>query len=146
MIVWRVVAAGLAVALLGASPPPAATPAPDDAAARPAATATVSPEIAARARVELDAARSGSVDRTHYAPEITAHLTDASVSEVSSVLKPLGAVKSFTQVRKISQGSLILYVFKVEFEKPPIIEEAIAWNAAGKVEFLQFRESARAEE
>ena len=71
--------------------------------------------------------------------DMSARMTDANLAEVSTSLKALGAVKSFTQVRKITQGALTLYVFRVEFEKPPVVEEAIAWNAAGKVDFLQFR-------
>ncbi len=126
-----------------AEPSPAATAAPSPAAGEapppPAVASTPSPEVAARARAELEANRSGKIDRTHYTADMAARMTDASLAEVSTSLKALGAVKSFTQIRKITQGALTLYVFRVEFEKPPIVEEAIAWNAAGKVDFLQFR-------
>jgi hypothetical protein len=122
-------------AVPSAAPPAAAEPAPP----RPAAASTPSPEIAARARAELEANRAGKIDRTHYTADMAARMTDATLAEVSTSLKALGAVKSFTQVRKFTQGALTLYVFRVEFEKPPVVEEAIAWNAAGKVELLQFR-------
>ena len=123
-------------AIPSAAPSPAAEePAPP----RPASASTPSPEIAARARAELEANRTGKVDRTHYTADMAERMTDVTLAEVSTSLKALGAVKSFTQVRKITQGALTLYVFRVEFEKPPIVEEAIAWNAAGKVDFLQFR-------
>jgi len=127
-----------------AEPSPAATAAPsppaaDEAPPRPAVASTPSPEVAARARAEFEANRAGKIDRTHYTADMAARMTDASLAEVSTSLKALGAVKSFTQVRKITQGALTLYVFRVEFEKPPVVEEAIAWNAAGKVDFLQFR-------
>ncbi|HEX3462728.1 MAG TPA: hypothetical protein VHS78_01575 [Candidatus Elarobacter sp.] len=121
------------------APSPAAAPAADEAPPRPAVASTPSPQIAARARAELEANRNGKVDRTHYTDDMAARMTDSSVAEVASSLKALGPVKSFTQVRKITQGALTLYVFRVEFEKPPVVEEAIAWNAAGKVDFLQFR-------
>ena len=123
-------------AIPSTAPSPAAEePAPP----RPASASTPSPEVAARARAELEANRTGKIDRTHYTADMAERMTDASLAEVSTSLKALGAVKSFTQVRKITQGALTLYVFRVEFEKPPIVEEAIAWNAAGKVDFLQFR-------
>ncbi|HTD38268.1 MAG TPA: hypothetical protein VK669_12190 [Candidatus Limnocylindrales bacterium] len=125
-----------------AEPIPSAVPSPaaeEPAPPRPASASPPSPEVAARARAELEANRTGKIDRTHYTADMAARITDASLAEVSTSLKALGAVKSFTQVRKITQGALTLYVFRVEFEKPPIVEEAIAWNAAGKVDFLQFR-------
>lgn len=129
-------------AVAEASPVPTAVPLPaaeEPAPPRPATASTPSPLIAARARAELEANLSGKIDRTHYSDDMAQRMTDSTVAQVSTSLKALGAVKSFTQVRKITQGAVTLYVFRVEFEKPPVVEEAIAWNAAGKVDFLQFR-------
>jgi hypothetical protein len=47
-------------------------------------------------------------------------------------------VKSFVQVRKITMGAIVAYVFRIETEKPPVVEETIGWDAAGKVDLLQF--------
>ncbi|HZW52473.1 MAG TPA: hypothetical protein VFF00_00500, partial [Candidatus Elarobacter sp.] len=118
-----------------ASGAPAAEPEP--AVPRPTASSP-SPEIAARARAEFEANRSGKIDRSHYTAEMNARISDTALAEAATALKALGQVKGFTQVRKITQGSLTLYVFRIECEKPPVVEEAIAWNAAGKVDFLQF--------
>jgi hypothetical protein len=124
----------------------AADPSPAPAAASPAPAAdesplpasSPSPEIAARARAEFDAYRAGKIDRAHYTPELSARVSDGALAEVTAALKALGTVKSFVQVRKITQGAQVVYVFRVECDKPPVIEEAIGWNAAGKLDVLQF--------
>jgi hypothetical protein len=124
-----------------AVPAPAASLAPDPAESErplpPPVASTPSPEVAARARAEFEANRSGKIDRTRYTPEMNARITDTALVEVSSALRSLGGVKTFTQVRKISNGGLTLYVFRVECEKPPPVELAIGWDPGGKVDFLQ---------
>jgi hypothetical protein len=125
-----------APALPAASGAPA--PAAEPGTLPPPAASSPSPEVAARARAEFEANRSGKIDRTHYTTEMNARISDTALAEASSALKALGPVKGFVQVRKITQGALTLYVFRIECEKPPAVEEAIAWNAAGKVDFLQF--------
>jgi hypothetical protein len=123
-----------------ASPPASgassAAPSPDASPGTPASV--VSPEIAARARAEFEANRSGKIERSRYTAEMNGRLTDAVLAGTAASLQALGPVKSFTQVRKVTQGPLALYVFRIEFEKPPVIEQAIAWNASGKVDFLQY--------
>ena len=118
-----------------ASPAPAAEPAPEDA---PAPASTISPEVAARARAEFEANRTGKIDRARYTAEMNARISNSALADAAAALKALGPVKSFVQVRKITQGTQVLYVFRIECEKPPVVEEAIAWNASGKVDFLQF--------
>lgn len=118
-----------------ADPSPAPTAEP---ALPPPVLSSPSPEIAARARAEFEANRSGKIDRAHYTSEMNARISDTALAEASSALKALGAVKGFVQVRKITQGASTLYVFRIECEKPPVVEESIAWNAAGKVDYLQF--------
>jgi hypothetical protein len=122
------------------SPPPASpaaspVPAADDA---PVPASTPSAETAARARAEFEANRTGKIDRSRYTADMNARITDSALVEAATALKSLGTVKSFTQVRKITQGTQVVYVFRIECDKPPVIEEAIGWNAAGKVDFLQF--------
>jgi hypothetical protein len=116
---------------------PEASPAPDASPAPPVATSP-SPEIAARARAELEANRTGRIDRTRYSAEMNARISDKALADAAEALKALGAVKGFTQVRKVTQGAVTVYVFRIQFEKPPVVEEWIAWNSAGKVDLLQF--------
>ena len=122
-----------------AQPAPAVSPAPaeSDRPLPPPVASVPSPEIAARARAEFEANKIGKIDRARYTPEMNARITDGALAEVSSVLRALGTVKTFTQIRKITNGSLTLYVFRVECEKPPLIEVAIGWDPAGKVDYLQ---------
>jgi hypothetical protein len=118
-----------------AEPVPSAS---DEPVVAPPVASTPSPEIAARARAELEANRNGKIDRSRYSPDLNARITDGALAEASAALRSLGAVKAFTQVRKITQGGLTVYVFRIAFEKPPLIEETIAWDPSGKVDLLQF--------
>ena len=96
------------------------------------------PEIAARARAEFEANRAGRIDRTHYSAEMNEKITEAALADAAASLRPLGEVRRFVQVRKVTHGAAAVYVFKVECERAPAIEEVIGWNAAGKVDYLQF--------
>ena len=117
----------------------ASAPAPADSerALPPPVASVPSPEIAARARAEFEATKSGRIDRARYTADMNTRITESALAELSSALRSLGSVKVFTQVRKITSGGLSVYVFRVECEKPPPIEVAIAWNQAGKVDYLQ---------
>ena len=118
---------------------PAAPPEPTPPIeASPHAASTPSAEVAARARAEFDANRSGKIDRTRYTDEMNGIISGAALAQAAAQLKTLGTVKTFTQVRKVTKGPLTIYVFRIECEKPPPIEESIAWNTAGKVEYLSF--------
>ena len=140
MIVRRLLAgvllAGLAAPTLGAEPAPPAEPSP--AASSGPAASMPSPEIAARARAAFEANRAGKIDRTAYSAEMSAKITEAGLARVAAELRSLGDVKSFVQVRKITMGTLVAYVFRIETEKPPVVEETISWDAAGKIDLLQF--------
>jgi hypothetical protein len=117
----------------GAEPPGPAEPAES-----PVAASIPSAEIAARARAEFEANRAGRIDRAHYTAELNEKITDAALAEASANLRRLGEVRRFVQVRKVTQGSLAVYVFKIECERAPAIEQTIGWNAAGKVDVLAF--------
>jgi hypothetical protein len=146
MIVPRLLAgvllAGLAVPTLGAEPAAGPSAEPSPAALRPAAfgpaASMPSPEIAARARAVFDANRAGKIDRAAYSAEMSAKISDAGLARVAAELRALGDVKSFVQVRKITVGTIVAYVFRIETEHPPVVEEAISWDGAGKVDLLQF--------
>jgi hypothetical protein len=108
------------------------TPAPATAASTP------SPEIAARARAVFEANRAGKIDRSGYTDEVNGYIDDKALATASTRLTSLGEVKNFNQVRKITQGRMTVYVFRIDFINAPPIEQAIGWNASGKVDFLQF--------
>jgi hypothetical protein len=161
-----VLLAGLAVPALGAAPHARAPQAPHDAVQRlplgtgsrvfaraeaespasaepsPAASMPAasipSPEIAARARAAFDASRAGKIDRSTYSTDMNAIITDAALARVAIELRSLGDIKHFVQVRKMTQGTASAYVFRIEGEKPPPIEEIISWDAAGKIDYLRF--------
>jgi hypothetical protein len=141
MIVRRLFAGvllvGLAAPMLGAAPAAAPSAEPSPAAYGPAASIP-SPEIAARARAVFDANRAGKIDRAAYSAEMSAKITDDGLAHVAAELRALGNVKSFVQVRKITMGALVAYVFRIETEKPPAVEQTISWDAAGKIDVLQF--------
>ena len=120
-----------------AEPPATPAPEPSPAATMPAASMP-SPEIAARARAAFDANRAGKIDRAAYSAELNEKFTDSSLARLAAELRALGGVKSFTQVRKITQGAMSVYVFRIEFDKPQAIEEAIGWDASGHIDILQF--------
>ena len=114
---------------------PSAEPSP--AASGPAASIP-SPEVAARARAAFEANRVGKIDRAAYTADMNAKITDAGLARVAAELRSLGEVKSFVQVRKITMGTLVAYVFRIETEKPPVVEQTISWDSAGKIDLLQF--------
>ncbi|HWT04555.1 MAG TPA: hypothetical protein VN224_02260 [Xanthomonadales bacterium] len=128
----------VAVPMLAAAPAAAAPSAePSPAASGPAASMP-SPEIAARARAVFEANRAGKIDRAAYSSEMSAKITDAGLARVAAELRALGDVKTFVQVRKITIGTIVAYVFRIESEKPPVVEETISWDGAGKIDLLQF--------
>jgi hypothetical protein len=103
-----------------------------------AAASTPSPEVAARARAVFEANRAGKIDRSLYTDEMNGYIDDKALAAESAQLTSLGDVKSFNQVRKITQGRLTVYVFRIDFVKGSTIEQAVGWNVAGKIDFLQF--------
>ncbi|MDB5092756.1 MAG: hypothetical protein JWO85_857 [Candidatus Eremiobacteraeota bacterium] len=118
------------------APSPAA--AASGAPASGAGPAGPSLEIAQRARAEFEAHRAGKIDRSHYTPEMNGVITDARLAEAATELQTLGMVKSFVQVRRITHGGSSMYVFRIECDNAPVVEETIGWNADGKVDYLAF--------
>ncbi len=111
---------------------PTAQPSTPPAASQP------SPDIRARARAVFDANRAGKIDRSQYSDRMNERIDDKALAAAASQLDGLGSVKSFIQVRKITQGARTVYVFRVDFANGAAVEQAIAWDGAGKVDFLQF--------
>jgi len=86
----------------------------------------------------FEANRAGKIDRSQYTDEVNGYIDDKALATASTRLTSLGEVKNFNQVRKVTQGRMTVYVFRIDFINAPPIEQAIGWNAAGKVDFLQF--------
>ena len=141
MIVRRLLAgvllAGLATPSVAAEPPAAPSAEPSAAAPGPAASIP-SPEIAARARAAFEANRAGKIDRTAYTAAMNALISADGLARVAAELRALGTVKSFVQVRKITMGLAVAYVFRIETDKPPPVEQTISWDDSGKIDLLQF--------
>jgi hypothetical protein len=111
-----------------ASPPPASSPAP----------AVAADARLAKARAEFEAWQNAKIDLSHYIPEAAAQFTDAVVKSLSDqALKPLGAVKTFTQVRIVTTPVATIYVYHVVAANGAI-DQAISWDAAGKIQYIQF--------
>lgn len=117
---------------------PSAAPAAEAAPGAPLVASMPSPEIAAQARAVFEANRAGKIDRTGYTADMSTAITDAALARVAAELRGLGDVKTFVQVRKVTQGATTVYVFRIECEHAPVIEEVISWNAAGKITYLRF--------
>ena len=134
----RVFARADALGPLAQTPPPPA-PFPSGApASDPGPTVASLAEIALRARAEFDAHRAGKIDRSHYTSEMNGVITEARLVHASSELQSLGMVKNFVQVRRITHAGSSIYVFRIECDNAPVVEETIAWDAAGKIDYLSF--------
>ena len=94
--------------------------------------------LLAKARGEFDAWQSGKIDLSRYIPEAAAQFTPDLVSQLSTqFLKPLGAVKTFTQLRVVTVQGAVVHVYRVVAEKGSI-DEAISWDDAGKIQFIRY--------
>jgi len=116
---------------------PAASPAPATSPAPPA-----DPLLHAKARAEFDAWATGKIDLSHYIPDAAPIFTPEFVAQLSNqYLKPLGAVKTFTQVRVVTMQGARVIVYRAVCEKGSI-DQAISWNDAGTIQYIRFVPSA----
>jgi hypothetical protein len=142
-------AAGLATGTAAAQPEPppippiwTPTPAPTTtarAAAVPGPAATIDPGQTARARAELDAWRSGTIDRSHYENAFGTKISDADVGQVATHLRTVGTITSFTQLQHSSSGGSSYFIYKIVGSTPPPVAMLIAFDAAGKIENIAFQ-------
>jgi hypothetical protein len=109
--------------------------------ALPAASPAASPsaEIITKAREEFEHDRTAKLDRSRFGPQLNGMITDALYAQVSSKLQGLGEVKSFTSVGQAITNGVPVYVFRIACAKPPVLEQAIGWDATGKVVVLGYR-------
>jgi hypothetical protein len=144
---------GQTVAQASASPTPAASgsPAPGDspvpapagsgmpaprASASPAA-ANPAPGTAEAARVEFISWQDRRITYSHYISEAREAFPPLTVATISlQRLKPLGMLKSFTQVA--GGPSHGVYQFRAVCENGTI-DMVISWNDSGKIQFIAFR-------
>jgi hypothetical protein len=146
MIVRRCLAGGLlglALPLLAAAPSPSPVPSPNpsplETPAIVAPASIPSPELAAKARAEFDAWQRGKIDLNRYFPAARAQLSNATVTDISTqVLKPLGALSSFTQLRKTTYHGMSLYVFRAVCANGAV-DQMISWDDTGHILFILFR-------
>jgi len=118
------------------APSPAASPAPAPVPS-PLPSAVASANLA-KARAEFDAWQNAKIDLSHYIPEAAPQFTDAVVKSISDqYLKPLGAVKTFTLGSTVIAPAAMIFVYHAVCANGAI-DEAISWNAAGKIQYIRF--------
>jgi len=109
--------------------------------AAPTAASTASPTTApsgadaavtARAKDWFHQIQTGKIDRSQLNTKMNTALTDTMLANVSSQLAPLGDPTALTFDKKTSQGTIAVYVFKVQF--PSItLYETFAVDPDGKI-------------
>lgn len=115
----------------------------------PSAAAQATEDVVATksARTELDAFLSGKIDRTHYAAQANAQLTDAIVTRVSGLLAPAGRVTAFAYQGAGDFQGVPASKYAITFERAlPLPNggsskdfiESIAWDKDGKVTLIFF--------
>jgi hypothetical protein len=118
---------------------------PSASAQTSAATTVENPTVTALARGQLDALRSGKIDRSQYTAVVNTHLTDVDVAQIAQVLGAAGAVKTFTYAGNAVENGLRVSQYTVEFEHPisvPMMPttanwiESIATDKDGKVSYF----------
>lgn len=120
------------------APRPSVVPSPAPVPASSPAPAASADANLAKARGEFEAWQNGKIDLARYIPEAAAQFTDATVKSISDqALKPLGAVKTITQIRVVTTPVAMIYVYHVVCANGAI-DMAISWNAAGKIQYIQF--------
>lgn len=94
-------AAGFWLVPLGALARPSATPTP-----APTSTPVADPAVTKVARQQFVAWQAGSINKTLYAPEVSAKLTDAKITEVSNALSGLGPLTDTVYVGPFSAADI----------------------------------------
>ena len=117
----------------GAKPTPTATPTlpPED------------PAITTIARREFVAWQAGVVEKTRYAPEAQAKLTDESISNVSKALSSYGALlhtqwMGYLQIVGGPPGE-VGYTYRMECVNAPLFEQLMIGPDC-KIDSIDFRE------
>jgi len=126
---------GLPVTTVIAQASPMPSPIPS---ATTAAAAASDPAVMARAKDWLHQIQIGKVDRSQLTDKMNAALTDATLSQVSSQIGSLGAPTSFTLTKKLTQGSLTIYIYTVAFPSLTI-SETFVLDQDGKIAGLLLR-------
>jgi hypothetical protein len=104
------------------------TAAPTAAAATDAGDAAVT----ARAKDWFHQIQTGKIDRSQLDDKMNAALTDSKLAQVSAQLSPLGNPSAFTLSKKMTQGSVNIYVFALQFPSLTFYE-TFAVDPDGKI-------------
>jgi hypothetical protein len=95
--------------------------------------------LAARARAEFAAWQDGKIDLDRYLPASRGQFGPTTVTDISTqVLKPLGTLTSFTQIRRTTYHGMSLYVFRAVCANGAV-DQMISWDDAGRIVFVLFR-------
>jgi hypothetical protein len=105
----------------------AATAAPSAAPAAPTDAA-----VTARAKDWFHQIQANKIDRSQLDDKMNAALTDAVLAQVSVQIAPLGNPSAFTLSRKMTQDSVSVYVFQVQFPSITLVE-MFALDPDGKI-------------
>ncbi len=137
---------GLAASTLGAGPGPYGVRVLARAASgssmtpsSPAAVLAPAAAITAQARAQLDAWRSGKIDRTVYDAAANALVTAAVIAQVRTALSALGELKTFAYVRTVNHNGVTAYVYRFTAAKPPTLTETIGFDPDGKIAGILFQ-------
>ena len=117
---------------------PTATPAASPSAQPAATTNGESAAIRDRVKAEFAAWQSGKIDRTGYSAEALAAFTDATVANVSTQLKTLGAPAQFKFQNATTDRGDTIVVYRVECAKGDL-RMVLVLNTENKIDGIAFR-------
>lgn len=128
------------IAIVAQATPAHTAPAPRVSASASAAAAPApDPAVDARAKAWFDATTHGKlVDATQLTAEMANALTPADLQQLAGVGKQLGAMKSFTFVKAVTQKSDSAYVYHAAMENADA-EFIFVLDPAGKIDGMWLR-------
>lgn len=118
---------------LQATPSPAASDTPADAAPVPSPAPTDNPEIAKLARAQFSAFKSGKIDTSQYSVAIP---KDA-LPQVQAYLSELGPIQNVTLVQSAKINGAAVYVYKFSCQNGAALEQLSVKD--GKINGIYFR-------
>jgi len=104
--------------------------------AAPSASATVDPQMLARAKDWFAQLQAGKVDRSQLSTSAGANLTDATIANAQSVIGALGPPVSFVQQQAGTQGAISYAIYLVTFRDGKKLDFLFAVDKDGKIASL----------
>jgi hypothetical protein len=107
----------------GSSVPASAAPATaaSATAAPPIVSIAENPALTKRAKEWFHRMETGNVDRAQLDAEVNSGLTNELVKKTSAALGPLGAPKSFTYVRTLTDGDITTAIYRLAFSSGNVL-------------------------